>query len=986
MMRKKHLFALLFTTLSIGYGFAQMKPGKMPPPRKDLVVPSRDLVPETAINDPLNTKIYTLKNGLKVYMSVYKNAPRIQTYIAVRAGSKNDPSTATGLAHYLEHMVFKGTDVYGTKDFAKESVEIKKIQDLYETYRGTSNEEARKAIYHRIDSISGVAAKYAIANEYDKMLATIGADGTNAFTSFDQTVYVNDIPSNQINNWLKIEAERFRKPVLRLFHTELEAVYEEKNRGIDNDQNKVYEAIFEGLFKKHTYGTQTTIGTIEHLKNPSMVEINNYYDRYYVPNNMAIIMSGDFDPDKTILEINRYFGSYTSKPVQTYTFEPENPVTAKITKEIKGPTSAFVMCSWRFAGEGSKDADMCTLLSGILSNNTAGLMDINLNQSQKVLSSGGFFYPMKDYSIFVVNGEPKEGQSLEDVEKLMVDQLDLVKKGEFPDWLIGAVITDFKLKKTKELENNQTRADMMLNAYVSDIKWQDYVNQISRLEKITKKDLVEFAKLHFDKPNYIVVYKRTGEDNSIPKVEKPQITPVDVDRENSSDFVKNISNTTPPPIEPKFIDYTKDISKSTVKSNIPLLYNKNTENKLFELYYKFDMGSNNDKKLPIAIKYIPYLATEGMTAAQVKQEFYKLGCSFNVFIDNENTWVSLSGLNENFTKSVQLFEKVLSKPLVDETVLKNLVSDLIKERNDSKLQKRVILNRGLAAYARYGKINPFSYVLSNEEMNAVTAAEVKQYISSLSGYQHKILIYSPSELEVVKNTLTKEHKAPASLKPVPTAYQFKELQLEKNVYVVDYDMKQAEIMMLSNGIAYKSDMVPIISLYNNYFGGGMSSIVFQDLRESKALAYSTFSRYNQPNKVNKTYFNISYIGSQADKLGEAMKGLSDLLNTMPKAQGSFDAAKESIIQEMRTQRIAKADVLFNYLEAQEFGNSVDIRKSIFEKVQTYTFEDIAKFQEEYIKNKTTTVLVLGKKENLDSKVLEKYGTLKFLTLEEVFGF
>ena len=204
---------------------AQTKPVK-PTVKDGSSVPSLNF--EYALNDPFKARIYTLKNGMKVYMSVYKNAPRIQTYIAVKAGSKNDPSSATGLAHYLEHMVFKGTDKFGTKDFAKESVEITKIENLYETYRQTKDEGQRKKIYHQIDSVSGVAAKYAIANEYDKMLAGIGAQGTNAFTSFDQTVYVNDIPSNQLENFLKIEAERYRKPVLRLFHTELEAVTKRK--------------------------------------------------------------------------------------------------------------------------------------------------------------------------------------------------------------------------------------------------------------------------------------------------------------------------------------------------------------------------------------------------------------------------------------------------------------------------------------------------------------------------------------------------------------------------------------------------------------------------------------------------------------------------------------------------------------------------------------------------------------------------------------
>ena len=255
---------------------------------------------KTVPNDPLNARIYKLDNGLTVYMTVYKNAPRIQTYIAVGAGSKNDPKTATGLAHYLEHMVFKGTDRYGAKDYSQEEPLLNQIEMLYESYRQTTDTLIRKKIYHKIDSISGAAAKYAIANEYDKMLTSIGAQGTNAYTWMEQTVYVNDIPSNQIDKWLAIESERFRKPVMRLFHTELEAVYEEKNRGLDNDGIKAWEALFAGLWQKHPYGTQTTIGTIDHLKNPSLTEIKKFYNSWYVPNNMAICLSGDFDPDSLI--------------------------------------------------------------------------------------------------------------------------------------------------------------------------------------------------------------------------------------------------------------------------------------------------------------------------------------------------------------------------------------------------------------------------------------------------------------------------------------------------------------------------------------------------------------------------------------------------------------------------------------------------------------------------------------------------------------
>jgi predicted Zn-dependent peptidase len=856
---------------------------------------------EYALNDPFKARIYTLKNGLKVYMTVYKNAPRIQTYIAVKAGSKNDPANATGLAHYLEHMVFKGTDKFGTKDFTKESAEIAKIENLYEVYRNTKDEAQRKKIYHEIDSISGVAAKYAIANEYDKMLAGIGGQGTNAFTSFDQTVYVNDIPANQVENFLKIEAERYRKPVLRLFHTELEAVYEEKNRGLDSDNSKLWEAVFSGLFKNHTYGTQTTIGTIDHLKNPSMKEIMKYFNANYVPNNMAICLSGDFDPDATIKLIEKYFGSMPSKPVAPYTFAKEEPITKKITKEVTGPDAANLAMAWRFNGSGSKDADMITLINMLLSNGRAGLLDLNLNQQQKVLNSGSFAYILKDYSTFIMFGEPKEGQKLEEVEQLLYSQLELLKKGEFPDWLMSAVITDMKLQKTKELENNSSRAMAFVDAFVNDTKWQQAVNQIERLSKITKQEVMDFVSKNYDANNYVVVYKRVGEDTNVQKVEKPSITPVEVNKDDQSPFVKNVMASAPTEIQPKFIDYDKDIAKTTLNGNVRLLYNQNTENQLFDLYYAFDMGTNNDKLLPIAIDYIPYLGTSKMTPAEVQQEFYKLGCSFNVFKSEKETWVSLTGLSENFDKATQLFENVLSDPKIDEATLKNLVSDILKKRSDAKQEKRTILQKMMVGYAKYGPMNPATNILSEEELNKLKPEQIAALIKSLTGYEHKVLYYGPKLVGDVKESLNANHKIPATgLKPVPAGTVFTPLKFDNTVYVVDYDMKQAEIVILTEGDMYDAASVPMITMYNEYFGGGMSSVVFQDLRESKALAYSCYSSYRSPSDPKLPSYNFSYIGSQADKLPEALAGMTSLLNNVPKSDVSFGAAKDAILQNIKT--------------------------------------------------------------------------------------
>src|SRR5574344_1897368 len=263
---------------------------------------------ETVKGDLSQTQIYTLENGLKVYMSVNKTTPRIQTAIAVRVGGKNDPSETTGLAHYFEHLMFKGTQKFGTMDYEKEKPYLDQIEQQFEIYRKTKDEAQRKAIYHTIDSLSYEASKYAIPNEYDKLMAAIGANGTNAYTGFDMTVYTEDIPSNQIENWAKIQADRFENNVIRGFHTELETVYEEKNMSLTRDPRKVYEAVLSALFPHHPYGTQTVLGTQENLKNPSITNIKNYHKTWYVPNNMAICLSGDFDPDQMIAIIDKYFG------------------------------------------------------------------------------------------------------------------------------------------------------------------------------------------------------------------------------------------------------------------------------------------------------------------------------------------------------------------------------------------------------------------------------------------------------------------------------------------------------------------------------------------------------------------------------------------------------------------------------------------------------------------------------------------------------
>lgn len=939
----------------------------------------------TVTNDPLNARIYTLKNGLTVYLSVNKNEPRIQTMIPVRAGSKNDPSDATGLAHYLEHMLFKGTDKFGSLDYSKEKPLIDEIEQRFEEYRHVTDPAQRKVLYHGIDSVSGEAAKFAIANEFDKMVGSLGAKGTNAFTWFEQTVYVNDIPSNQLKRWLQIESERFRNPVLRLFHTELEAVYEEKNRGLDNDGDAVYEASLAELFKKHTYGTQTTIGTIDHLKNPSMKKIREYFNKNYIPNNMAICLSGDFNPDETVKLVDAAFSSYQPKPVPTFTFEPEDPITTPIHRDIFGPDPENITIGYRFPGMATRDALVMLMIDKILSNGVAGLLDLDLNQKQKVLSASTWPLQQTDYSAHFISANPLEGQKLEDVEKLLLAEIELVKQGKFDDALLTAIINDLTVSRIRGYENNSDRASAMSDAFVHHLDWDKVASNIDDMASITKKEIVDVANKYYGN-NYIVINKRMGQ-RSNPKVEKPAITPVSVNREAKSPFLEANMAMPSDKIMPRFVDYKKDIVVTKLKNGISMNYLKNEENKLFTLFYLLDMGKRDDKKMAYALNYLNFLGTDKITNEEFKKKLYSLGCSFSVSVTDDQVYVALTGLQKNFDNGVTLFEDLLLNAKPDDEALTAYVGHTLKERDDAKKDKSTILFSALNNYGKYGKRNPFTDVLSETELKALKASDLTTKIHDLIKYQHRILYYGPENASGVVSSLDKLHHVPAKLMPVVNLPDYSYAATDDNkVYFVNFDMAQAEILFLSKSYQYDPLKIPTQRLYNEYFGGGMSSIVFQTIRESKALAYSVWSSYVTPHKKGEPNYVFAYVGTQADKLPETMDGMFDLLHNLPKADPIFEQSKDAIMKKIETERITRTGILMDYESANKMGLDHDIRKDVYNNVGAMNFETINNFQKQYIKNQHYTILALGSKDKIDLKKLAQYGPVKELTLEEVFGY
>ncbi len=942
---------------------------------------------QTVPGDLMKTRIYTLDNGLTVYLSVNNEKPRIQTYIAVRTGSRNDPPETTGLAHYLEHLMFKGTRQFGTINAAAEAPLLDSIQNRFEVYRTLKDSLQRRAYYHQIDSLSQLAARYFIPNEYDKLMSSIGAQGTNAYTSNDVTCYVEDIPSNEIENWARIQADRFQNMVIRGFHTELEAVYEEYNIGLASDGNKLFDALMAKLFPGHPYGTQTTIGTQEHLKNPSIVNIKNYFKRYYVPNNVAVCMAGDFNPDEVIAIIDKHFGSWRPNPgLSQPQYAPIPDRTAPADTTVTGQEAENIYVGWKFEKAASLQADTLDVIADILSNGKAGLFDLDLDQQMKWLGGGAFSLPLAEYSGFIVAGFPKKGQTLDDVKALMLAEIDKLKRGDFSEDLVKAVVNNKKLSFYTMLESNAARADMFVNAFINRQKWSDVVGKLDRISGITKQQIVDFAKRHFLN-NYVAVYKRVGNDTTLKKIDKPEITAIPANRELQSAFVTEIVNSKVEPIQPKFLDFDKDLTKATTKNGLPVLYVKNTENGRFSMNYYFEFGEESDKWLPYAANYFTYLGTDKLTAEQLKQKFYGLACNYGISVGTRMASIYLNGLAENMPEAMALMEDFLANAQVDTAAYNKYVGVVEKSRADDKLDQRANFSR-LQRYGMCGEYNMARNIPSSKELKEMNPQGLVDKIKAMTGYKHSVLYYGPMELDELTATVDKLHKTAKTLADAPEGRPYTLQQTPQNeVLIAPYDAKNIYMVQYHNeNRQWNAEQQPVISLFNEYYGGGMNTVVFQELREARGLAYSAYADYSTPSYKGEPEYAYTYIISQNDKMMDCIRTFNSILDTIPQSEKALGLAKQALMKRLATQRTTKSAIIDAYLSAKRMGLDYSLSKKIYEAVPSLTMDDVVKFEQETMAKKPYRYLILGDEKQLDMEALGKIGPVKRLTTEEIFGY
>ncbi|MDD5628096.1 MAG: insulinase family protein [Elusimicrobia bacterium] len=941
-------------------------------------------IPETLDSplpgDLMGTTIHRLGNGLTVYLSPSHETPRIAAWIAVRAGSAQDPADSTGLAHYLEHMDFKGTTSIGTLDYAKEKPHLDRITKLYEERFKAKDSAERERIYKEIDKENIAAEKYEIPNEISKVYKRLGFKGLNAFTSNEETVYIVDLPSNRVEAWAKLEAERFARPVFRLFQNELEVVYEEKNMSLDNMEELLYEAANKQLYKLHPYGTQTTIGTIEHLKNPSLEHMYAFFDRYYRPENMAIVLAGDFERQPMLDLLARHFGSWKPKPLPPARTWPLPKPKGRELVEVKYEAEEKLMVSWLTVPRQHPDAYALRVMDMLVDNAAAGLINLDLVQAQKVKSAGsglGLYNDAGDWTVWAVT---KKGQTLEQAEALLMAEVDKLKAGEFTEDDIKAVITSYEVGEKAKLESNVARAAEMADSFTHLEPWPVTASRLDRLRRVTKVDVLRVANLYLG-PDRVVAFRRNAKPE-IPNMPKPGFSKVDIDPSRESEFAKSILALPAKPLEPRWLKEGRDYSITELPSG-KLYSGKNPFNDLFQLSWVFERGRRQERNLCAALDLLELSGAGDLSAERFKKKLFSLGTSLRYHCGETGAGVTMTGLDSNLWPSLRLMNQRFSSPVIEPDMLKRMVEVRIGAHADAKKDPDAIMG-ALGEYATRGAQSSVLNELSDKELLALDANKLRKLMGDFMGWKRRVAYVGnrePSELAKLMEEPGRSYKAePAH---IPLRYQKPDKPV---VYFTHRDMVQSQVGEFAQDGVLDLDRAVDYSFLGSYLGGGMNSVIFQEIREARSMAYSAWGGYAYAGYKGDDNMVYGELATQADKTVEAAAVLRDLMKSPPWSESRFSDAAKAIEEGYRTSPIPFRSVpgaLLGWEDQGVIGG--DPRPARFDKALKYKLDDLKAFAA-HLKDKVMTVYVLGNKDRLDFAGLKKLGELREKKLEEIFPY
>lgn len=932
----------------------------------------------------LAVESYQLDNGFTVYLNADPTATEVNGAVMVKAGGKNDPADATGIAHYLEHLLFKGTGELGTTDYEKEKKHLDRIVALYDEAAKTTDGEERTRLYKQINEEAVAASAYGLPNEFDKLTRSIGGTGINAFTNNDITFYHNSFPGHELERWLDIYSHRFQNPVFRSFQSELEVVYEEKNRSLDNFQRRLIEQFNKEIYQGHPYGEQLVLGTIDHLKNPSLTKMYEFFENYYVANNMALILSGNFDLEAAKPIIAAKFGSWRTGEVPEF---PEYPIhqfgERRVINARLTPISVG-MLGWKTVNDTHPDRTVLDVTTALLSNSDqTGLLDV-MTQKGKLMFSGLFANGMQEDGSVIAFFVPKVlVQSLPSAERLVMHEVHKIANGEFTDTELETVKSTLYRDFQRGLEEPSDRAVSMGFCFSRGIAWEDYLTYPERIASITRQDVMHAAKKYLGDER-LVLYSRTG----FPKkrtLNKPAFEPVTTDQNGSSVYARRFNEMAPELPTPDFVDFAEDIEKKMLPGGNTLLWSENPINDIFQLKIRLHVGSQDQPQLTYLSQLLGYAGTPSFESTAFKKELSRLGATFSANVSNYSFWLRVEGLEKNLNATLALIDDLINEPVVT----KQQIGTLVKaEQTNRKLERSTPTSMAsvMLEYSLRGKDSEYLNRPTMQTLKKLNPAAVQMELTQLfDSYAATVHYVGKRDVDAIAKLLEQELTLATqgeSISPRPLTMVERP---ETTIYLIhDKKAVQSQVYYALVGNAYSRDVIPETAVFNQYFGGGFSGIVLQEIREYRSLAYSAAARYNAPSyDPEGKGILIGYTASQADKTTDAVGVMMDIMENLPEKPERFESTVLGLQQSAMTSRPGFRNLTTSIEQWQQEGFSEAPDALAYAGYEDMTFRDLMDFHADYIKGKPITITIYGDKRQMDLEKLAEWGKLVELKVTDV---
>lgn len=914
---------------------------------------------------------YKLDNGLTVMLWEDHDQPDVTGYVVVRAGAVDEPAEYTGLAHYLEHMLFKGTQRIGALDWEAEKPIYDSIIALYDQYSEATDPKVREQLATQINECSMRAAKISSTEDFFFLLDLIGAEGVNAYTSYDLTAYHNSFPAAEMYRWLTIFSDRLIDPVFRTFQAELENVFEEYNMYANEPSSQVQNQLFADIYKGSPYEREV-IGLPEHLKNPRLSKLIEFYNTWYVANNMALIIVGDFDTETTKPMIAETFGRLQAKELPARPSYPEVQLTGKKHYNL----GYNPMVTWIYPGvkEGDPDQDVLDFVCALLYNGQTGLLD-KINTKGDVQFAGVFNDARRNTGRLIIEAVPyydanqQMFESDKATEAIIMREVDKIKSGNIPDELIANVKRLYAQSEKMTNENPSYKMNALVDAFTYGKPTDDIFTANDKIQALTKDEIVRVAKKYFNADHMTISFDEDTKTQKAKTLPKPNIKPLDPVKDAKTVYADEFKKLPKGELKQTFNDFN-DVKVSTLAENITLHYTPNTKNDIFSLSLRYGVGAHEMPLLPYATQLMENAGIMGSPATEGKdfdQQIAELGGSVSYGCNDSYFTISISGEDENFTKIMNLVSRQLLMPYLEQKQLDAVKGSEFFSRY-SRQKRTAVQKSALLQYALYGKKSAYLDEVPFIDIWNMDGVKVQQLVASARTYALDIFYCGtlPEEKMVADLPLTEGMRPSKS----PFIQDRQTYDKPTVLFLPNSNVQQADLYFYINGRPYDISSDVASDAFNQYMSGGFTGVIMNEIRVKRSMAYSAYGVDATPSLPGKDCYFYGYVGTQSDKVVDAINVYMDILADMPKDSTNIASLKAALKQAAQTAKPSMRSKAATYEYWQRLGYTDDPSKVNAEAIDAITFNDIEKFYEDNIKGKPVTIILMGDPKKIDLKAIQ----------------